>query len=122
MVRKLKERISGGQVRIAIALLLMVASSVLFWASRDYAVIAPDWDGQVRGISYDPSHLFTDKQHRWISPERIDEDMAQLGQITSRVRTSPQSFTTMGESSDSHAAAAATGPTRGRCDSTCPTP
>ncbi|HEY1962596.1 MAG TPA: glycosyltransferase [Rhizomicrobium sp.] len=87
MVRELTERFSGGRLRIALALLLVVASSVLFWASRDYAVIAPDWDGQVRGISYDPSHLFTEKQHRLISPERIDEDMAQLAQITSRVRT-----------------------------------
>ncbi|MBV9571674.1 MAG: glycosyltransferase [Alphaproteobacteria bacterium] len=87
MVRKLTSRISGGTGRIAIALLLVVASSVLFWASRDFAVIAPDWDGQVRGISYDPSHMFTEKQHRHVSPEQIDRDMAQLAQITGRVRT-----------------------------------
>ncbi len=87
MFRRMTGRISGGTIRIATALFLVVAASVLFWASRDYAVIAPDWDGQVRGISYNPSHMFTERQHRWISPERIDRDMAQLAQITSRVRT-----------------------------------
>src|SRR5436309_7993061 len=87
MVGRLTHQIRGGRARIALALLLVVASSVLFWASRDYAVIAPDWGGQVRGISYNPSHLFTDKQHRWVSSERIDRDMAQLSQLTGRVRT-----------------------------------
>ena len=79
--------IPRGQARIAIALLLVVSASALFWASRDYQVIAPDWDGQVRGISYSPSHLFTQKQHDMVSPERIDRDMQQLSQLTGRVRT-----------------------------------
>jgi exo-beta-1,3-glucanase (GH17 family)/cellulose synthase/poly-beta-1,6-N-acetylglucosamine synthase-like glycosyltransferase len=79
--------VSGGTVRIALALLLVVGASVLFWASRDYAVIAPDWDGQVRGISYQPSHLFTEKDHEWTSPEQIDRDMAQISQLTAHVRT-----------------------------------
>ncbi|MBV9061860.1 MAG: glycosyltransferase [Alphaproteobacteria bacterium] len=87
VLRKLGGCLSGANVRQVLALLLVVASSVLFWASRDYAVIAPDWDGQVRGISYDPSHLFTEKQHRHVTPEQIDRDMAQLAQITGRVRT-----------------------------------
>ncbi|HWC00872.1 MAG TPA: hypothetical protein VG672_29400, partial [Bryobacteraceae bacterium] len=42
----------GGPVRIALALTMMLAASVLYWASRDYTVVAPDWDGQVRGIAY----------------------------------------------------------------------
>ncbi len=78
---------SAGSARIAIALLLVVGASVLFWASRDYAVLAPDWDGQVRGITYTPSHLFTKKDHDWTSPEQIDQDMAQIAQITDHVRT-----------------------------------
>ena len=41
---------------------MVVGASALFWASRDYTVVAPDWDGQVRGIAYNPSHLFTDRQ------------------------------------------------------------
>src|ERR1043165_512341 len=89
MFRILAGRLSGGTVRIAVALLLMIAASVLFWASRDYAVIAPDWDGQVRGISYNPSHMFTEKQHRWISPERIDRDTAQRAQSASGVQPYP---------------------------------
>ena len=41
-------------------------------------VIAPNWDGFVRGISYTPSHNFTEKDHEWTSPEKIDRDMAQI--------------------------------------------
>jgi exo-beta-1,3-glucanase (GH17 family)/cellulose synthase/poly-beta-1,6-N-acetylglucosamine synthase-like glycosyltransferase len=82
-----RRRLSGGSVRIALALLLVVGASVLFWASQDYAVIAPDWDGQVRGITYEPSHLFTRKDRDWVSPEQIDRDLAQISQVTARVRT-----------------------------------
>ncbi len=77
----------GGTIRIALALVLVVGASVLFWAGRDYAVIAPDWDGQVRGITYNPSHLFSQRAAEHISPERIDADMAQLSQLTGHVRT-----------------------------------
>ena len=49
----------GGSLRIAVALLLVVGASALFWASRDYTVVAPDWDGLVRGVTYNPSHCFT---------------------------------------------------------------
>ncbi len=87
MLAKLTGRITGGTIRIAVALLLVMGASALFWASRDYAVIAPDWDGQVRGISYNPSHLFTEKDQEWVSPERIDRDMAQLAKITGHIRT-----------------------------------
>jgi len=80
-------RLNGGTGRIAIALLLVVGASALFWASRDYEVIAPDWDGLVRGISYTPSHLFTQHDHDWTSPEQIDRDMAQISQITGHIRT-----------------------------------
>jgi exo-beta-1,3-glucanase (GH17 family)/cellulose synthase/poly-beta-1,6-N-acetylglucosamine synthase-like glycosyltransferase len=81
-------RPSRGAIRITLALALVVGASVLFWASRDYAVIAPDWDGQVRGLAYSPSHTFTTPQvHKIVSPERIDEDMAAIAQVTNRVRT-----------------------------------
>src|ERR1700728_1712401 len=77
----------GGKLRIAIALGMVVAASVLFWTSRDYTVTAPEWDGQVRGIAYNPSHLFTDQQAKHISPERIDADLAQLSKLTGHIRT-----------------------------------
>ncbi|MGH6871755.1 MAG: glycosyltransferase family 2 protein [Rhizomicrobium sp.] len=80
-------RISSGSVRIALALCLVVAASALYWASRDYAVIAPDWDGQVRGLAYSPSHTWTQKDHEFTSPEVIDADMAQLSKITGHIRT-----------------------------------
>jgi len=87
MARFWPSLLTGGRLRIAIALVFVVAASALYWASRDYAVIAPDWDGQVRGLSYSPSHLFNEKDHEWVSPEHIDRDMAQLSQLTGRIRT-----------------------------------
>jgi exo-beta-1,3-glucanase (GH17 family) len=66
---------------------LVVGASILFWASRDYAVIAPDWDGQIRGISYSPSHLFSEREQENVSPESIDRDLAQISQLTGHIRT-----------------------------------
>jgi cellulose synthase/poly-beta-1,6-N-acetylglucosamine synthase-like glycosyltransferase/exo-beta-1,3-glucanase (GH17 family) len=76
-----------GRARVAIALVMVVAASALFWTSRDYTVVAPEWDGQVRGIAYNPSHLFTMRQTRNVPRERIERDLAQLSRLTSRVRT-----------------------------------
>jgi exo-beta-1,3-glucanase (GH17 family)/cellulose synthase/poly-beta-1,6-N-acetylglucosamine synthase-like glycosyltransferase len=87
MLVKWFRALPGGAIRIAIALVLVVGASALFWASRDYAVIAPDWDGQVRGVTYNPSHLFTEHQTENVSPERIDKDLAQLSQLTAHIRT-----------------------------------
>ena len=78
---------SGGTLRIAVALALVVGASALFWASRDYTVVAPDWDGLVHGVTYNPSHIFTERESKQISPERINDDMAQLSRITGHVRT-----------------------------------
>ncbi|HUO91983.1 MAG TPA: glycosyltransferase [Rhizomicrobium sp.] len=87
MFAGLRRRMSSGTVKIALALALVVGASFLFWASRDNTVIAPNWDGYVRGVSYTPSHNFTEKDHEWASPEKIDRDMAQISQITAHVRT-----------------------------------
>ncbi len=91
MVERLRRywrgRVSGGALRIAVALFLVVSASALFWASRDYTVVAPDWDGLVRGVTYYPSHTYTSYQLKHISPERINADMAQLSRVTGHVRT-----------------------------------
>src|SRR3974390_2167584 len=87
MFAALRRRISSGTLRIALALTLVVAASFLFWASRDHAVIAPNWGGLVQGVSYTPSHIFTEKDHEWTSPEQIDQDMAKIALLTGRVRT-----------------------------------
>jgi exo-beta-1,3-glucanase (GH17 family)/cellulose synthase/poly-beta-1,6-N-acetylglucosamine synthase-like glycosyltransferase len=80
--------VPGGTWKIAAALVLMVGATLFFWASRDYEVIAPNWDGLVRGITYNPSHMFTGHEHKKkVSPERIDHDLAQLSQLTAHVRT-----------------------------------
>jgi exo-beta-1,3-glucanase (GH17 family)/cellulose synthase/poly-beta-1,6-N-acetylglucosamine synthase-like glycosyltransferase len=77
----------GGRLRILVALIMVVGASALFWASRDYTVVAPDWDGQVRGIAYSPSHLFRASDQFHVTPEQIDRDLAQLSHITGRIRT-----------------------------------
>ncbi len=79
--------LGGGKLRIAVALVMVVAASALFWTSRDYTVVAPEWDGQVRGIAYSPSRLFTARQTKNIPIDRIDRDLAQLSELTSRIRT-----------------------------------
>ena len=87
MLGKWRRGISGGTVRIALALTLVVGACVLFWASRDYAVIAPNWDGQVRGIAYSPSHLFTEKDNAWVTTDQIDRDLTELSLLTAHIRT-----------------------------------
>ena len=77
----------GGRLRILIALALMISASALFWASRDYTVVAPDWDGQVRGMGYNPSHLFRATDLLRVTPEHIDRDLAQLSRVTGHIRT-----------------------------------
>jgi len=80
-------RFHHGRLRIAFALVLVVGASALFWASRDYTISAPNWDGQVRGIAYNPSGLFTRGQEKHITPEHIARDLAQLSQLTGHIRT-----------------------------------
>jgi exo-beta-1,3-glucanase (GH17 family)/cellulose synthase/poly-beta-1,6-N-acetylglucosamine synthase-like glycosyltransferase len=80
-------RSRSGAVRIALALLLVVSASALFWASRDYTVMAPEWDGLVRGVTYYPSHTYDSEQLKHVPPERIDADMEQLSHFTSHIRT-----------------------------------
>ncbi|HXL70608.1 MAG TPA: glycosyltransferase family 2 protein [Rhizomicrobium sp.] len=77
----------GGRLRILIALIMVVGATALFWASRDYAVVAPDWDGQVRGVAYNPSHLFHARDQLHITPEQIDRDLKQLSRVTGHIRT-----------------------------------
>jgi len=86
-LRYWRQRLGSGRLPIALALGLVVGASVLFWASRDYSVVAPDWDGQVRGITYNPSHIFTLRDNGRITPTQIDHDLAQLSLLTGRVRT-----------------------------------
>ena len=76
-----------GRFRIYFALALVLSASVVFWASRDYAVTAPEWDGQVRGIAYSPSGNFTEDNDKNVTPEHIDRDLEQLSQITGHIRT-----------------------------------
>lgn len=77
----------GGRLRILIALIMVVGATALFWASRDYTVVAPDWDGQVRGVGYNPSHLFHARDQLHVTPEQIDRDLRQLSRVTGHIRT-----------------------------------
>ncbi|HWA91122.1 MAG TPA: trypsin-like peptidase domain-containing protein [Rhizomicrobium sp.] len=73
--------------RTAVAFLFAVSAAALFALSRQDAIGAQDWDGQVRGIAYNPSHVFTKRDAGRIAPERIDGDMAQLSRLTAHIRT-----------------------------------
>jgi len=75
-------------MRILIALLVVCVGSAAFWASLDHRLNAPDWRGQLKGVSYTPSHLYTDADHNeHITDAIIRRDLAQLSTVTNRVRT-----------------------------------
>ncbi len=88
MFLKWVRSVPGGTWKIAAALGLVLGATLLFWASRDYEVIAPNWDGLVRGITYSPSHMFSQRDHeKDVTPEHIDRDLKQLSQLTAHIRT-----------------------------------
>ncbi len=75
-------------MRILVALLAACIASVAFWSSLDRPLAAPDWKGQIRGLAYSPSGLYSesDKDHN-VTDERIRRDLAQLSKMTRRIRT-----------------------------------
>jgi len=75
-------------MRILIALLAVCVGSVLLWGSLDRPLDAPDWRGEMKGISYSPSGLYTENQlEDGVSDSVIRADMERLSAITKRVRT-----------------------------------
>lgn len=75
-------------MRILVALLVACLASASLWASLDRPLDAPDWHGQFKGVSYTPSHLYTESQlAAGVDPAVIRRDMEQLSQVTKRVRT-----------------------------------
>ncbi|TAL03842.1 MAG: glycosyltransferase [Rhodospirillaceae bacterium] len=75
-------------MRILIALLVVCVGSAAFWASLDHRLDAPDWQGQLRGVSYTPSHLYTDADHdEHLTDAMIRRDLEQLSTVAKRVRT-----------------------------------
>ena len=75
-------------MRIVIALLVACGLSVMAWASLDRPLSAPDWTGDIRGVAYNPSSVYTNAQRlEGYSEASIDADLEQLSGITNRVRT-----------------------------------
>jgi len=75
-------------MRILVALLVACLASASLWASLDRPLDAPDWKGQFKGVSYSPSHIYTEEQlAAGIAPEIIRRDLEQLSGVTKRVRT-----------------------------------
>ncbi len=75
-------------MRILIALLAVCFGSAVLWASLDRPLDAPDWRGDMKGISYSPSGLYSDEQLKeGVSDEVIRRDMQRLSSITRRIRT-----------------------------------
>jgi exo-beta-1,3-glucanase (GH17 family)/cellulose synthase/poly-beta-1,6-N-acetylglucosamine synthase-like glycosyltransferase len=75
-------------MRILVALLAVCIASAAFWASLDRPLSAPDWKGQIRGIAYSPSHLYTEEdKNSVVTDELIRRDLAQISKLTKRIRT-----------------------------------
>lgn len=76
------------KMRILIALLVMCVGSATFWASLDKPLPAPEWRGEITGIAYSPSRLYTetDKDEN-LTEEMIRSDLDQLSKMTQRIRT-----------------------------------
>ena len=75
-------------MRILIALLAVCLGSAVLWASLDRPLDAPDWRGEMKGLSYSPSGLYNESQLQETIPESVlRQDMARLSTITKRVRT-----------------------------------
>jgi hypothetical protein len=75
-------------MRILVALLAGCIASVAFWSSLDRPLTAPDWKGEIHGLAYSPSGLYSefDKDNK-VTDELIRRDLAQLSKLTGRVRT-----------------------------------
>lgn len=75
-------------MRILFALLAVCIASAAFWASLDQPLSAPDWKGQIRGIAYSPSGLYTEEdKDTKVTDELIRRDLAQISKMTKRIRT-----------------------------------
>ena len=75
-------------MRILIALLVVCLGSAVLWASLDRPLDAPDWNGQMKGISYSPSGLYTEDQLKEGVPEAvIRQDLERQSTLTKRIRT-----------------------------------
>ncbi len=74
-------------MRSLAALILTVVCVVVLWAFLDRPVAAPEWTGTLRGVSYNPSHLYTDEDHKFVAEARIKADLEQLRPVVKRVRT-----------------------------------
>lgn len=75
-------------MRILIALLATCIVSAAFWASLDRPLDAPAWNGQIRGLAYSPSRLYSeaDKDTK-VTDALIRRDLRQLSKMTKRIRT-----------------------------------
>src|SRR5689334_14762688 len=82
-----------GKMRILIALLVVCVGSAAFWASLDHRLDAPDWEGQFKGVSYSPSHLYTEhEKDTKLTDDMIRRDLEQLSHVTKRIRTYTVSY------------------------------
>ncbi|MBL8628281.1 MAG: glycosyltransferase, partial [Rhodospirillaceae bacterium] len=75
-------------MRILVALFAVCIASAAFWMSLDKPLSAPDWKGEIGGLAYSPSHLYTeDQKDNALTDTMIRRDLEQLSQMTKRIRT-----------------------------------
>ncbi len=74
-------------MRALIALVVTALALTTSWFLLDQPVAAPDWQKPFRGLSYNPSHMWTDEDHQVITEERLRSDFKQISKLTSHIRT-----------------------------------
>ena len=69
-------------MRILVALFAVCIASAAFWMSLDKPLTAPDWKGEIGGLAYSPSHLYTeDQKDNALTDAMIRRDLEQLSQM-----------------------------------------
>ncbi|NWH09283.1 MAG: glycosyltransferase [Alphaproteobacteria bacterium] len=74
-------------LRSLFALALVAAALSLVWFAQNQTIPAPAWNDRVKGMSYNPSGIYSSEALTAISEDRIRTDLEQLSQWTDRVRT-----------------------------------
>jgi exo-beta-1,3-glucanase (GH17 family)/cellulose synthase/poly-beta-1,6-N-acetylglucosamine synthase-like glycosyltransferase len=74
--------------RVTAALALVSLATLATWFSLDWPIEAPDWTGKARGLSYNPSGLYSwDPAKDVVTVDHLQRDLKELAHITTRVRT-----------------------------------
>ena len=72
---------------VTVALALVALATLTLWFFMDWPIDAPDWNGKARGLSYNPSGLYTYKTGDKVTREHLKRDLTELSRVAAHVRT-----------------------------------